>query len=132
MRGHTYFELAMRYEVDLCADLCIRPGHRRGWVDDNGMVHWNPFRAVRRSTLRRFLMLVSESHQTNSDTPRHDSEAVRLYSASVFASKTALNDLGIRLPAFLAQTDKARVRAMLTGAPAELRRSKVGRWAGLR
>lgn len=141
MRGLTYLGLASRYEIDLCADSCGQSGHRRGWVDDAGVVHWNPFRAVTRAGLRRFLMLVAEAHRVNSGweplmswvrRPGPERRAIRIYHASTFASKTALRDLGIRLPASLAEVDKARVRSLLVGAPSELRRSRVGRWAGLR
>lgn len=129
MRGLTYFDLAQRYEVGLCADSCGESGHRRGWVDD-GIVHWDAHRSPQRSTLRRFLMLVWVA--TEGNRPRALSVAERVHAANVFAYRTALHDLGIRFPATLAEADKARVRYLLIGASAELRRGRVGRWAGLR
>lgn len=140
MRGHTYFDLALRYEIELCADSCGEPGHRRGWVDPDGMVHWDAHRKTTRSGIRRFLMLVHEAQRrTNDDAPVFwarrpalERRAMSIHAASVFASRTALHDLGIRLPAYLARHDKANVRALLVDAPSELRRSRVGRWAGLR
>lgn len=138
MRGHTYFDLALRYEIELCADSCGEPGHRRGWVDSDGMVHWDAHRKTTRSGIRRFLMLVHEAYsdwtwfESWASRPASEKRAVSIHAASVFASRTALHDLGIRLPAYLARHDKANVRALLVDAPSELRRSRVGRWAGLR
>jgi hypothetical protein len=50
----------------------------------------------------------------------------------MFAYYTAFHDLGVRLPAKLAEADKAKVRHLLANAPFDVRNSKVGRWAGMR
>lgn len=141
MRDLNYIDLASRYEVELCADSCGQPGHRRGWVDRQATVHWDPHREVTRAGLRRFLMLVAQSQIEGSDVPRKPlymqrpaavRNALRIYNANVFAYRTALHDLGIRLPASLSRTDRAQVRSMLSQAPDGLKRSSAGRWAGLR
>jgi hypothetical protein len=143
LKGHTYRDLALRYEVEVCFDGCFRRDHRRGAVDSMGTIHWSD-RRVTRSGLRRFLMLVSESWRGSSvfdnlvppttwtRRPERELAALRVYNGHVFAYRTALHDLGIRLPASLAAEDKARVRALLAAAPFELRNSRAGRWAGLR
>jgi hypothetical protein len=140
MNGHTYRDLALRYEVEVCFDGCFRRDHRRGGIDSQGTIHWSD-RRMTRSGLRRFLMLVAEAYRLGSDWPQPEfwvttsfrgREALRTYNGHIFAYRTALHDLGIRLPASLAAEDKAKVRALLASAPFELRNSGAGRWAGLR
>lgn len=146
MRGLIYEDLAMRYEVDVCPGGCGLPGHQRGFVHA-GLLHWTMDRQVTRAGLRHFLMLVAPFHVPPNGryrffigdrdvTPLVSMQflepAARIYVSHLFAYRTALNDLGVRLPASLAETDKARVRALLANAPAAVRRSRVGRWAGLR
>ena len=126
MKGHTYRDLALRYEVDVCLDGCFRRDHRRGAVDSQGLIHWSD-RAVTRSGLRRFLMLV---HRVEGYL--YGGPAERIYHEHMFAYRTALFDLGIRLPAKLSAVDKARLRSMLARSPFVIRNGKVGRWAGLR
>lgn len=143
MKGHTYRDLALRYEVEVCFDGCFRRDHRRGAIDRQGTIHWSD-RGMTRSGLRRFLMLVQAATAPgirvtvgDDDVTRHvifnsHGHALLIYAAHLFAYRTALHDLGIRLPASLAAEDKARVRALLAAAPFELRNSRAGRWAGLR
>lgn len=136
MRGLTYPDLAARYEIEACFDGCYRSDHWGGAIDSQGVVHWAD-RPVRRPGLRRFLILVSqvrfrEDGGWTPSWPRKKAEAYEIYRHALWAYRTAMHDLGIRLPAKLAVADKAKVRALLATAPFELRNSKVGRWAGLR
>lgn len=138
MKGHTYRDLALRYEVEVCFDGCFRQTHRQGSVDHQGTIHWSD-RHMTRSGLRRFLMLVSEAWADAYEgvrpavaRPERVQTALRIYTRSIFAYRTALHDLGIRLPASLAAEDKGRIRALLAAAPFEFRNSRAGRWAGLR
>jgi len=140
MKGHTYRDLALRYEVEVCFDGCFRRDHGRGAIDRQGTIHWSD-RRMTRSGLRRFLKLVFDSRPSwpkVSDAvvwgrhPDRERTALRIFYEHVFAYRTALHDLGIRLPASLAAADRARVRSLLASAPFELRNSRVGRWAGLR
>lgn len=137
MRGLTYPDLAARYEVDVCFDGCFRE-HSRGMVDSNGVIHWRG-RDVTRSGLRRFLILVARARSAKdrdsewlASYPRRERDALTTHYEATWAYRTALHDLGVRLPASLAAADKAKVRALLATAPYELRNSRVGRWAGMR
>ena len=94
MRGHTYPDLALRYEVDVCPGGCGDPGHRRGWFGGQ-RIHFDTDRKVTRAGLRRFLMLVNEAYRIGSDVPpvpywrrrpALERRAVQLYNASVFAT----------------------------------------------
>lgn len=149
MRGLTYEDLALRYEVDVCPGGCGLSGHERGFIR-GGLIHWTTGRRVTRAGLRHFLMLIAPlflqrltderwllllyigDRDINLVTNSPRDEARQLYLWSLFAYRTALFDLGIRFPGSLAEMDKAKVRALLANAPTKLRRSRVGRWAGLR
>lgn len=105
MKGLTYPALAARF-------------------DYGGEWDWR--KKVTRSGLRRFLIAVARSRRKGV-YPRYE----EIYYDHMFAYWRAM-DLGIRLPAKLAEADKARVRAMLVSAPFAVRDSRIGRWAGLR
>lgn len=105
VKGLTYPALAVRY-------------------DYGGEWDWR--KKVTRSGLRRFLIAVARSRRRGA-WPRYE----EIYYDHIFAYYSAM-DLGIRLPAKLAEADKARVRALLVAAPFEVRNSRIGRWAGLR
>lgn len=122
MRNLTFTHLSTVMDIERCA-WCDKGNHLRGWADPSrGRVHFLD-RKVTRSTLRTYLKLVAAViHSHNRGQPLWR----QLYEQNTYASRTALQQFGIRIPSALSDLDRAR-------ALDSLRRSKesdeqVTRW----
>lgn len=123
----TYDELATELGLKLCA--CViddtTSGHVQGWVDwILGDVHWMN-RQVRKGGVYRFLILTYRSPMGEPAWRKH-------WKRNVFAFHFALTRLRMRLPAELADQDKAYVRYLLRNPADRPKRSEAHeawRWA---
>lgn len=127
----TYPSLAERYGVELCTGECAERGHDDGFIARK-RVHFRD-RGVTRSGLRKFLMLVHDLKEEWGGLPRilprKVGAAQWIHSRNMYAYRTALHDLGIRLDRKLSATDRAQVRHLLLmqgGAPVV---HSLRRWA---
>jgi hypothetical protein len=120
----TWDDIARRYSVRRC--LSCAGDHKRGYVSRSSWtIHWTD-RRVTRAGLRMFLMLVAQCiHSDWESLP----EWRRLYVSNTWAFNQSLK-AGVRLPATLSDTDRARVRWLISkeeNVPDEVRR-----WANRR
>lgn len=109
--------IAARYDALRCPG-CPIGDHGRGWAQGR-FVHWAD-RRFTRAGLRRYLMLVSITRLLDvSALPVWD----RLYRQNAWAAQAA-RDLHVRLPARLADADRAAVawQARHATIPAHVRR----------
>lgn len=123
----TFEAVADHFRAPMCDKACLMDSlnrHHNGYVSASGTIHWAP-RGMTRRGLWNFLRLVARATWGASAQ-----EAYRLWKEDTLAAEFAL-ELGFRLPKEYADTDRARVRALLA-QPVELdreSRTMIERWA---